>query len=129
MAAHVFAAYNQKYPTLLYSVGGNVINLTQLQPTIIEPFSATSTVEKKSSELLTSNSASNELKPDTVTISNDAKQQLDLSGSTYAQTNRSIDQIANEVVRVSSSIGQAQSQGNLNAEEANKLYHEIAALL
>ena len=129
MAAHVFAAYNQKYPTLMYSVGGKVINLTQLQPTIIEPFSATSTVEKKSSEFLTSNSASNELKPDTVTISNDAKQQLDLSGSTYAQTNRSIDQIANEVVRVSSSIGQAQSQGNLNAEEANKLYHEIAALL
>ncbi|AXT32296.1 hypothetical protein D1819_16660 [Pseudoalteromonas tunicata] len=111
-------------------MGGNVINLAQLTPIIIESSSpSTSAEQKKAPSAQVTDSKKGELKPDTVTISDTARQQLDISSTTYDQTNLSIDKIANEVVRVSSSIGQAHSQGSLNAEEANKLYHEIAALL
>ena len=41
---------------------------------------------------------------------------------------RNVEQ-GNEVVRVSSTIGKSSAQGQLNADQASKLYNEIAALL
>ncbi len=48
---------------------------------------------------------------------------------TAIEASRDIEKIANEVVRVSSSIGQARSSGNLNQQQATKLYNKIASLL
>mgnify|MGYP000088103645 FL=1 len=42
---------------------------------------------------------------------------------------KEIEKIADDVVRVSSTIGKAKSQGNLTAEQAADLYNKIAQLL
>ncbi len=48
---------------------------------------------------------------------------------TELDTKSDIEGIAQDVIRVSSTIGKAKSAGNLSAEQAAKLYKEIAALL
>lgn len=48
---------------------------------------------------------------------------------TQKTTSKEIEKIADEVVRVSSTIGRARSQGNLSAEQAAALYSKIAQLL
>ena len=48
---------------------------------------------------------------------------------TQVEATRKIESIASEVVRISSSIGRAQSVGNLTNSQAINLYNEIASLL
>lgn len=45
------------------------------------------------------------------------------------QASQKIDAIANDVIRVSSSIGKARTSGNLTNSQATNLYNKIAALL
>ena len=45
------------------------------------------------------------------------------------EASRSIEEIANEVIRVSSSIGRARSVGSLTNSQASDLYNKIAGLL
>ena len=45
------------------------------------------------------------------------------------ETNRKIENIANEVIRISSTIGKARSVGNLTNTQAAQLYNKIATLL
>ena len=45
------------------------------------------------------------------------------------EASRKIEDIANEVIRVSSTIGRAQSIGNLTNSQATNLYRKIAALM
>ena len=52
-----------------------------------------------------------------------------LQKETQIEASRNIDDIANEVVRISSSIGRAQSMGNLTNSQATNLYQKIASLL
>ncbi|NQY62314.1 MAG: hypothetical protein HRT38_01120 [Alteromonadaceae bacterium] len=48
---------------------------------------------------------------------------------TQLEAAKEIEQIANDVVKISSTIGKARSQGNLTAEQALALYNKIANLL
>jgi hypothetical protein len=48
---------------------------------------------------------------------------------TQVEAVRKIEDIANEVIRVSSTIGRAQSIGNLTNSQATDLYRKIAALM
>ena len=48
---------------------------------------------------------------------------------TQLQTSQEINDIANDVIRVSSSIGRARTSGNLTNSQATSLYQKIAALL
>lgn len=45
------------------------------------------------------------------------------------QASQQINDIANDVIRVSSSIGRARTSGNLTNSQATNLYNKIAALL
>jgi hypothetical protein len=45
------------------------------------------------------------------------------------ETSRHIDDIANEVIRVSSTIGKSRSSGRLTQNQAVELYNKIASLL
>ncbi|WP_114325248.1 hypothetical protein [Candidatus Colwellia aromaticivorans] len=45
------------------------------------------------------------------------------------QANQKINDIANDVIRVSSSIGKARTLGNLTNSQATNLYNKISALL
>lgn len=45
------------------------------------------------------------------------------------ESTRTIDGIANDVIRISSTIGKARSLGNLTNSQATTLYNKIAALL
>ena len=74
------------------------------------------------------------LKPDLGVFSKDiveisqlglAKQQKE----TLIEASREIEDIANEVIRVSSTIGRARSIGNLTNSQAANLYSKIASLL
>ncbi|MBL4900456.1 MAG: hypothetical protein JKX76_12630 [Colwellia sp.] len=47
----------------------------------------------------------------------------------HLQANQEINDIANDVIRVSSSIGRARTSGNLTNSQATSLYNKIAALL
>lgn len=48
---------------------------------------------------------------------------------TQVEASRKIEDIANEVIRVSSTIGRARSVGNLTNSQATSLYNKIASLL
>jgi len=48
---------------------------------------------------------------------------------TQVEASRSIDDIANEVVKISSSIGKARAIGNLTHSQATNLYNKISGLL
>lgn len=48
---------------------------------------------------------------------------------TQVEASRKIEDIANEVIRVSSTIGRAKSIGNLTNSQATNLYRKIAALM
>jgi hypothetical protein len=74
------------------------------------------------------------LKPDLGVFSKDIvdisrlgieKQQKEIQ----VEASRKIEDIANEVIRVSSTIGRAQSIGNLTNSQATNLYRKIAALM
>ncbi len=45
------------------------------------------------------------------------------------ETSKEIDDIANEVIRISSTIGKSRSAGSLTQSQAVKLYNKIASLL
>lgn len=74
------------------------------------------------------------LKPDLGVFSKDIVEisQLGLEKQqkeTQVEASRKIEDIANEVIRVSSTIGRAKSIGNLTNSQATNLYRKIAALL
>jgi len=73
------------------------------------------------------NNTYGEYTPDVVKISQlgRAKQQQDIQ----LQATQKIKSLANEVVSVTSSIGESQSAGHLTQNQATELYHQIAALL
>jgi len=48
---------------------------------------------------------------------------------TQVDASRKIEDIANEVIRISSTIGRARSVGNLTNSQATSLYNKIATLL
>lgn len=66
-------------------------------------------------------------KDDILEISTQAREKQ--AKETQLQTETEIEQIADEVVRVSSTIGRARSSGSLTAEQATALYSKIASLL
>jgi len=76
----------------------------------------------------------NPLKPDLGIFADDI---LDISqqglnkqqSESHIQASKDIEQLANEVVRVSSTIGRARSLGNLSTKQALALYNQIASLL
>jgi len=47
----------------------------------------------------------------------------------HLEASRKIEDIANEVIRISSTIGRAQSVGNLTRHQASELYSKIANFL
>jgi hypothetical protein len=48
---------------------------------------------------------------------------------TQVEASRDIDAIANEVIKISSSIGKARAVGNLTHSQATNLYNKISGLL
>ena len=74
------------------------------------------------------------LKPDLGVFSRDI---LDISklglekqhNEIQIEASKKIEDIANEVIRISSTIGKAKAVGNLTPNQATKLYNEIANLL
>lgn len=74
------------------------------------------------------------LKPDLGVFENDIVKisQLGLEKQqkeTQVEASRKIEDIANEVIRISSTIGRARSVGNLTNNQASNLYNKIASLL
>ena len=78
------------------------------------------------SETGSASSIYGEFSQDVVDISDAAKERQQNSELLSRQQAA---QISNDVVRVSSSIGQSKAAGNLTESQASKLYKEIAALL
>lgn len=68
-----------------------------------------------------------EFEKDMLSISSLAQEKL--QKEKQIQTNQEIDNIANEVIRISSSIGKARSTGGLTSSQATELYNKIASLL
>ncbi|MGL1958636.1 MAG: hypothetical protein OCD00_15120 [Colwellia sp.] len=68
-----------------------------------------------------------EFEKDMLNISTLAQEKL--QKEKQVQTNQKIDNIANEVIRISSSIGKARSTGGLTSNQATELYNKIASLL
>lgn len=103
---------------------------TSIAPSTNTPQSAGSErLSTSQAEPSTQLPALQQLTADVVSISDQATdlQRLPQEEPT-SQRERNAEQ-GNEVVRVSSTIGQSSSQGKLNADQASKLYNEIAALL
>ncbi len=101
---------------------------------VINPLTASSDIAHTQPNTSTSLPKESPLKPklgyfaaDVVNISNLAleKQQKEM----HIDASRKIDDIANEVIRISSTIGRARSVGNLTGNQASELYNKIANLL
>ena len=71
----------------------------------------------------------NPLLSDIVSISEQATDLQRLPEEAPSSVRERTAERGDEVVRVSSSIGQSSAQGKLNTDQASKLYNEIAALL
>ncbi|KGJ97013.1 hypothetical protein [Colwellia psychrerythraea] len=101
---------------------------------IANPLTASSTIQRAfmpSSEKI---DREKPLKPDLGVYAKDIveisklgleKQQKEIQ----VESSKSIEGIANEVIRISSSIGKAKATGNLTHNEATNLYNKIAGLL
>ena len=101
---------------------------------IANPLTASSVIQRafipKSEEF----SKEKPLKPDLGVFESDVVK-ISLLGlekqqkETQVEASRKIEDIANEVIRVSSTIGRARSVGNLTNSQATSLYNKIAGLL
>lgn len=101
---------------------------------ISNPLTASSSIQHSFREKSEAISKENPLKPDLGVYSKDVveisklgleKQQKE----TQVEAAREIEDIANEVIRISSTIGRARSVGNLTNNQATNLYNKIATLL
>ncbi len=102
---------------------------------VANPLTASSDIARTKLEISPlSNTKEKPLKPDLkefsadiVNISQLGKEKL--KKEIQIEASREIEDIANQVIRVSSSIGKARSMGNLTSSQATKLYNKIASLL
>ncbi|MCP5079993.1 MAG: hypothetical protein GY951_18350 [Psychromonas sp.] len=101
---------------------------------IANPLTASSDIQRSYMPNTESLSTEKPLKPDLGIFSKDVveisklgleKQQKE----TQVEASRKIEDIASEVIRISSTIGRAQSVGNLTNSQATSLYNKIATLL
>jgi len=101
---------------------------------IANPLTASSEITRSIRPIAIAISKEKPLKPDLGIFSKDVveisklgieKQQKE----TQVETSREITDIASEVIRISSTIGRAQSVGNLTNSQATNLYNKIASLL
>ena len=101
---------------------------------IATPLTASNAIARVIPSTITPQSKSKPIKPELGVFAKDileiSKQGLEKQRS-EAQLNASkeINDIASDVVRVSSSIGRAKSLGNLTTEQAAALYQKISSLL
>jgi len=101
---------------------------------ISNPLTASSSIQRSFRGKSETISKEKPLKPDLGVYSKDVveisklgleKQQKEIQ----IEASREIEDIANEVIRISSSIGRARSVGNLTNNQATNLYNKIATLL
>lgn len=101
---------------------------------IINPLTASSDIARALSQTSTSPPKESPLKPELGSFATDVvkisrlgleKQQKEI----HIEASRKIEDIANEVIRISSTIGRARSIGNLTPHQASELYSKIANLL
>jgi hypothetical protein len=101
---------------------------------IANPLTASSVIPQASKILITKGTKEKTFKPDLAIFSQDVleistlgivklKKQTQLAGS------KKIEDIANNVIRVSSTIGRAKFVGTLTNSQATYLYNKIASLL
>ncbi|ALO34273.1 hypothetical protein CMT41_05665 [Colwellia sp. MT41] len=101
---------------------------------IANPLTASSIIQRAAKPKITEEIKKNPLKPDLGVYAKDVvnisklgleKQQK----ATQIEASRTIEDLANKVIRISSTIGRARSVGNLTNSQATSLYNKIAALL
>ncbi|PKI14765.1 hypothetical protein [Colwellia sp. 12G3] len=101
---------------------------------IANPLTASSDISRSFASRIQAPEKENPLKPDLGVFSADVveisrlgieKQQKE----TQVEASREIEDIASEVIRISSTIGRARSVGNLTNNQATNLYNKIASLL
>jgi len=101
---------------------------------VINPLTVSSDIARALPNISHSTTKESPLKPnfgrfadDIVKISNLGleKQQKEV----HIEASKEIDNIANEVIRISSTIGRARSVGNLSNHQASQLYNKIADIL
>ncbi|MCJ8293691.1 MAG: hypothetical protein MJK15_04725 [Colwellia sp.] len=101
---------------------------------IINPLTASSDIARARSQTSTPLPKESLLKPELGSFATDVvkisrlgleKQQKEI----HIEASREIEDIANEVIRISSTIGRARSVGNLTPHQASELYSKIANLL
>ncbi|WP_440875610.1 hypothetical protein [Thalassotalea sp. PLHSN55] len=102
---------------------------------VANPLTAASDIAKVKPELSSVSLAKEKpLKPDLKEFSADVVEisslaQEKLAKETQVEATRKIEDIASQVIRISSSIGKAKSMGNLTNQQATELYNKIASLL
>ena len=101
---------------------------------IANPLTASSVIQQSVKSIATEVNKEKPLKPDLGIYSKEvveiSKLGIDkLQKETQVEATKKIEDIASEVVRVSSTIGRAQSVGNLTNSQATNLYNKIASLL
>lgn len=101
---------------------------------IANPLTASSEITRSVRPNATSISKEKPLKPDLGIYAKDIVEISTLGiekqkKETMVEASREIESIASEVVRISSTIGKAQSVGHLTNKQATNLYNKIASLL
>ena len=101
---------------------------------IINPLTASSDIAHSLPKTNSPPNKESPLKPDLGSFASDVvnisslgleKQQKEI----HIDASRKIEDIANEVIRISSTIGRARSVGNLTSTQASELYSKIASLI
>lgn len=101
---------------------------------IANPLTASSDISRSFASTTATIEKAKPLKPDLGVFSSDVveisrlgieKQQKELQ----VEASREIEDIASEVIRISSTIGRARSVGHLTNSQATNLYNKIASLL
>ncbi len=101
---------------------------------VINPLTASSDIARTETSITPLSKEDSKVKP---TLGNFADDILNISTlglekqqkEIHIDASNKIDYIANEVIRVSSSIGRAKATGNLTTNQATELYKKISNLL
>ncbi len=101
---------------------------------IANPLTASSVIPQASKILITEGTKEKALKPDLAVFSQDVLEISTLGieklqKETQLAASKKIEDIANDVIRVSSTIGRAKFVGTLTNSQATNLYNKIASLL
>ena len=101
---------------------------------IANPLTASSVIPQASKILMTEGTKEKALKPDLAVFSQDVLEISTLGieklqKETQLAASKKIEDIANDVIRVSSTIGRAKFVGTLTNSQATNLYNKIASLL